>query len=204
VGRWNCKTQMAQACPKPCQTLGSGRVDACEENRMSLSEQVILLVDDDANEVLLMERAFQKANMKNRLNVARDGQQAIDYLHRQGNFADTTRYPTPILILLDLKMPGKNGFEVLEWLRRQPGLRRLLVVVLSSSNLIDDVNRAYDLGANSYLVKPGDFATLIDLVKTLGTYWLRLNRHPDVEPEPGPAEPAPRYQIQAESSCPTA
>src|SRR5207247_353014 len=124
------------------------------------SGNTILLVEDDPNDVLLMQRAFRKANLTNPLHVARDGQEAIEYLAHQGNFADVRRYPPPTLMLLDLKMPRKNGFETLEWLRQQPGLKRMVVIVLSSSSELADINRAYDLGANSYLVKPADFQRL--------------------------------------------
>ncbi len=164
---------------------------------MNRSNSAVLLVEDDANEVFLMQRAFQKAGLKNPLPVARDGQEAIDYLSHQGQFNDTTRYPSPGLMLLDLKMPRKNGFEVLEWLRQQPGLKPLIVVVLSSSSLITDINRAYDLGANSYLVKPGDFDTLIQLVKTLEAYWLMLNQNPDLLADPNPTGLASQVQCTA-------
>ena len=142
---------------------------------MKTSGYTILLVEDDPNDVLLMQRAFRKANLTHPLQVARDGQEAIEYLNHQGNFADVTRYPLPTLMLLDLKMPRKNGFETLEWLRQQPGLKRIVVVVLSSSSEIADIKRAYDLGANSYLVKPGDFQTLVDRVNLLASYWLAVN-----------------------------
>jgi len=164
---------------------------------MKTSNSTVLLVEDDVNEVFLMQRAFQKAGLKNPLHVARDGQEAIDYLSHQGQFSDTTRYPSPSLMLLDLKMPRKNGFEVLEWLRQQPGLKPLIVLVLSSSSLIADINRAYDLGANSYLVKPGDFDTLIQLVKTLDAYWLTLNQNPDMLADPNPTGLASQAQCTA-------
>ena len=165
---------------------------------MNNLDRTILLVEDDANEVFLMERAFQKANFSKQWRVARDGQEAIDYLNHQGNFTDTMRYPLPTMMLLDLKMPRKNGFEVLDWLRQQPGLKRLIVVVLSSSGLTDDVNRAYDLGSNSYLVKPGDFESLVNMVKSLDLYWLLMNQDPDLETGPVTAKPVPQDQIQAE------
>ena len=149
---------------------------------MNISNYAVLLVEDDPNEVFLMQRAFQKARLNTPLFVVRDGQEAIDYLNRQDKFADTTRFPEPSLMLLDLKMPRKNGFEVLEWVRQQPGLKRLVVVVLTSSNQIADIDRAYDLGANSYAVKPGDFETTINLVKTFDSYWGRLNHRPDLRP----------------------
>lgn len=148
---------------------------------MSAADQAILVVDDDPNEVFLLQRAFQKASLNIPLQVARDGQEAIDYLNREGPFSDRDQFPAPALMLLDLKMPRRNGFEVLEWLRSQPDWKKLIVVVLTSSNLAADVNRAYELGTNSYLVKPGDFERLIELVRTLDSYWRRLNTPPAPE-----------------------
>ena len=150
---------------------------------MKTSGSTVLLVEDDANDVFLMQRAFSKANVTNPLHVARDGQEAIEYLNHLGSFADATRYPPPALMVLDLKMPRKNGFETLEWLRQQPGLKRMVAVVLSSSRQMTDINRAYDLGANSYLVKPGDFQKLVDLVNLLANYWLAVNEKPDIQNE---------------------
>ena len=148
---------------------------------MNARNDNILVVDDDVNDVFLLRRAFQRANLAAALRVAQDGEQAVAYLGGQGEYADRERYPLPALMLLDLKMPRKSGFEVLEWLRRQPGLRRLIVVVLSSSNQHSDINRAYDLGANSYLVKPAGFDRLLELVESVSTYWLILNEKPVVE-----------------------
>jgi CheY-like chemotaxis protein len=163
---------------------------------MERSGHTILLVEDDPNDVLLMRRAFRKANLTNPLQVARDGQEAIDYLNHQGNFADATRYPPPTLMLLDLKMPRKNGFETLEWLRQQPGLKRIVVVVLSSSSETADVKRAYDLGANSYLVKPGDFQTLVDRVNLMASYWLAVNEQSDIQDEAEAVRTMPCAQPQ--------
>ena len=150
---------------------------------MKTSDNTILLVEDDLNDVLLMQRAFRKANLTNPLHVARDGLEAIEYLTHQGQFADATRYPPPTLMVLDLKMPRKNGFETLEWLRQQPGLKRMVAVVLSSSSERADIDRAYDLGANSYLVKPADFQTLVRLVSSLANHWLDCSQMPDLEDE---------------------
>ena len=102
------------------------------------------------------------------------------YLAGEGPFADRQRHPFPVLVLLDLKLPRRSGLEVLEWIRAQTGLKRLPVVVLTSSKEATDVNRAYDLGANSYLVKPVGFDSLLELVKSLEVYWLILNQKPDV------------------------
>lgn len=148
---------------------------------MNISECTILLVEDDPDAVFLLQRALQKANVKNPIEVARDGQEAIDYLSHQGAYADRQRYPLPVLMLLDLKMPRKTGFEVLEWLRQQPGFKRLIVVVLTSSNQVNDINRAYDLGSNSYLVKPTSVDALIEMVKDINRYWLELNEAPELQ-----------------------
>src|SRR6187431_667930 len=112
-----------------------------------LHNEIILLVEDDANDALLIQRAFQKAGLRNNLKLVRDGDQAVEYLSGQGNYENRDKFPLPFLVLLDLKMPGLDGFEVLDWIRRDPNLKRLLVVVLTSSNLQTDVDRAYELGA---------------------------------------------------------
>jgi CheY-like chemotaxis protein len=147
---------------------------------MNLEGYTILLVEDDPNDVMLMERAFRRANLANPLRVTGDGEAAIAYLSGQPPYTDRDQYPMPLMILLDLKLPRKSGLEVLAWLRQQPGLKRLPVVVLTSSREASDINRAYDLGANSYLVKPVDFDALLDMVKNLNLYWLLLNEKPEV------------------------
>ncbi len=143
-----------------------------------LADKFILLVEDDANDVLLLERAFQKAELRNILKIVRYGAQAMDYLSAQGIFADRQKFPLPFLLLLDLKMPGMDGFEVLQWVRAQPELMRLLIVVLTSSNLQSDVDRAYELGANSYLVKPVGFEEMVNLIQRFEIYWTEINRTP--------------------------
>src|SRR6476619_3845672 len=117
------------------------------------NERFILIAEDDANDVLLLERAFEKAGLRHSLRIVRDGEQAIQYFSGQGVYSDRNKFPLPFLLLLDLKMPGTDGFDVLRWARGEPDLKRLLIVVLTSSNLQTDVDRAYELGANSYLVK---------------------------------------------------
>ena len=117
-------------------------------------EATILLAEDDPNDVFFMKRAFEKAQLPNPLVVVSDGEETIRYLKGEGVYADRARYPLPGLLLLDLRMPRRGGFEVLDWLRRQPGLKRLMTVVLTSSAESPDINHAYDLGANSYLLKP--------------------------------------------------
>lgn len=154
-----------------------------------LNDQFILLAEDDSNDVLLIQRAFQKAGLGDVLKVTRDGGQAIDYLGGRGMYADRERFPLPFLLLLDLKMPGTDGFEVLRWVRKEPELKRLLVVVLTSSNLQTDVDRAYDLGANSYLVKPVSFDEMVNMIKRFEIYWTEINRTPSA-PAPAPAATA--------------
>ena len=147
---------------------------------MNPKEYVVLLADDDPNDVFLLQRAFQKTNIANPLRVVRDGEEAMAYLGGQGQYADRQLHPLPVLLLLDLKMPRKSGFEVLRWVRQQSGLKRLPVVVLTSSNQNPDINKAFDLGANSYIVKPGGFDSLVEMVKNLNLYWLILNEKPQL------------------------
>jgi CheY-like chemotaxis protein len=147
---------------------------------MPADNYAILLVEDDHNDVLLVKRAFQKVNIANPIIVVNDGEQAVSYLAGREPYVDRA---VPMLVLLDLKLPRKSGHEVLEWLRQQPNLKRLPVVVLTASSESSDVNRAYDLGANSYLVKPVTFDALVEMVKTLNLYWLILNKRADVSHE---------------------
>jgi CheY-like chemotaxis protein len=143
----------------------------------------ILLVEDDPNDILLTERAFGKANLATyaSLQIVTDGDAAVAYLSGTGDYADRDRYPLPTFILLDLKLPRRSGHEILAWLRQQPELKRLPVVVLTSSKQISDINQAYDLGANSYLVKPVGLAALVQVVQSLNLYWLLLNEKPEVQ-----------------------
>jgi CheY-like chemotaxis protein len=149
-----------------------------------LQDQFILLVEDDPNDTLLIERAFQKAGLKDVLRIVRDGEQAIDYLKGAGQYANRELYPLPFLLLLDLKMPGADGFEVLQWLRSEPSMKRLLVVVLTSSNLQADVDRAYEMGANSYLVKPVEFDEMVRMIRRFEVYWMEINRVPSAPTTP--------------------
>lgn len=147
---------------------------------MSEKSIPILLVEDDYNDVLLIKRAFRKANIKPIVSIVSDGDEAVAYLSREGEYADETRFPVPMLILLDLKLPRRSGLEVLAWLKNQPVLKRLLVVVLTSSQEESDLSQAYDLGANSYLLKPIDFQDFVSLVELIDAYWLKMNQKPIV------------------------
>lgn len=143
-----------------------------------MQNQYILLVEDDVNDAVLIQRAFQKAGLRGSLKTVRSGEQAIQYLKGTGEFADRAGNPLPFLVLLDLKMAGMNGFDVLQWLKGQPDLKRLLVVVLTSSNVQADVDKAYELGANSYLVKPVGFDEMVQMIRRFEVYWMEINRVP--------------------------
>jgi CheY-like chemotaxis protein len=138
----------------------------------------ILQVEDDENDVVLMECAFKAAQIPNPLQVTRDGQEAVDYLSGIGKFSDRLRHPIPCLILLDLKMPRKTGFEVLEWVRRASNYSSLPVIVFSSSAVRTDIDRAFRLGANSFVVKPASAEKRGQLVEAIRNYWLVFSEPP--------------------------
>jgi len=138
----------------------------------------ILLVEDNSDDVLLIKRAFRKAKIAPSMSIVTDGDEAINYLSQTSRCADPNRFPIPVLVLLDLKLPRRSGLEVLAWMRQQPKLKRLLVVVLTSSQENSDLAKAYDLGANSYLVKPIDFQDFVSLIKLIDAYWLKTNKVP--------------------------
>lgn len=150
---------------------------------ISTLHDTILMVEDEPNDVLLMQRAFLKAKLANPIQVAEQGETAVAYLSGETPYGDRGRFPLPALMLLDLKLPRMSGFEVLVWLRQQPVLKRLPVVVLTSSKESRDINRAYELGANSYLVKPVDFDDLLETAKTLNHYWFLLCARPEILPD---------------------
>ena len=137
-------------------------------------EPRILHVEDNPDDVMLVGLAFRKAQAAVQLEVATDGEKALAALQSRLN-------SPPACVLLDVKLPSISGFEVLTWIRNQPRLKRLPVIMLTSSVLPADVNRAYDLGANSYLVKPLELDALIVLVKTIDLYWLRTNTQSTAE-----------------------
>jgi CheY-like chemotaxis protein len=134
----------------------------------------VLLAEDSENDVLMFRRAARRAKFSQPLHVVTTGEEVVAYLNGDGEFSDRARYPLPGLVLLDLKMPRMDGFEVLEWVRRQPQFAALQVVVLSSSDEIRDINRAYQLGANSFLVKPLSFDEFVGMLEALRSYCLRV------------------------------
>src|SRR5689334_13014943 len=144
---------------------------------MNSEPRSILLADDDDNDAMLLRMVFGKVRLVQRLQRVKDGVEAIQYLGGDGIYADRKRYPFPSLLLLDLKMPRRNGFEVLEWLRMNPPLRGLIVTVLTASKDDADIRRAYSLCANSYLVKPATLEQLEKMSKTIKEYWIEMNEH---------------------------
>ena len=143
-----------------------------------IDESTILLADDNPDDALLIKLAFRKAGIINPIQVVKDGTEAVDYLKGDGIYANRKKHPFPSLLLLDLKMPRLSGFDVLSWIRQQPGLKRLVVIVLTHSSESPDIDRAHDLGANSYLVKPSNFNSFVEMVKSLRSYWLSMSEKP--------------------------
>jgi CheY-like chemotaxis protein len=147
---------------------------------------VVLLVEDSEDDILIMHKAFEKAGVLNPLYAVRDGEGAIAYLMGEGKYSVGDEYPLPALVLLDLKLPGLSGFEVLNWIRQTPSIRGLRVVILTSLDSVQDVNAAYNLGANCFMVKGPDFESTIEFVKLMRDYWLLLAKSPEISrPEIG-------------------
>ena len=141
---------------------------------MLIEDPIVLLVDDSKNDAMLMRIVFERTGSAEPLRFAVDGDDAIAYLKGDGRYRDRRQFPIPTVILMDLNMPKKNGFEVLEWIRQQPALKRMHVYILSASNRPEDIERAYDLGANSYLLKPGNLDGLVQMTECLVS-WLKLS-----------------------------
>jgi two-component system response regulator len=137
----------------------------------------ILQVEDDANDVFLFRHAMKKAGVTNPLQVATDGQEAIDYLSGTGKFEDREQFPLPDLVLLDLKLPGGMGLDVLRWIRKQPGMAPV-IVILSASAEDEDIATAYLLGANAFLTKPSEASKLESMVRAIKDFWLTHNTLP--------------------------
>jgi CheY-like chemotaxis protein len=153
------------------------------ETRNRMQNLPILLAEDSDDDIFLMERAFKKARLTNPLKVVSDGEQAMAYLKGDGEYADRDKYPFPALVLLDIKMPRMNGLEVLSAIRQDPQLKRLVVIFLTASNLEKDVNLAFDLQANSYLVKPSDTDGMVNTLDKVKDYWLSINQYPHCPPQ---------------------
>jgi CheY-like chemotaxis protein len=144
-------------------------------------QAVILLVEDLPDDILLVRRALAAAKVNNPLMVVTDGEEAVSYLEGDGKFSNRAEYPLPDLMLLDLKLPKMDGFEVLRWVRGHPAFKGLRIIVLTSSEDIYDVNAAYHLGANSFLVKPLEFQNYPAMMRTLASFWLEQSPGPTLE-----------------------
>jgi CheY-like chemotaxis protein len=139
----------------------------------------ILYAEDDENDAFLVDYAFKQADIRNPLTVAPDGKVAIAYLEGSEPYSDRDIYPMPCLVLLDLKMPGHSGLDVLKWIRAQPTIANLPVLMLTSSNQESDIHTAYSLGANGYLEKPRNPKEMLLMAKAIKDFWLKLNRPPE-------------------------
>lgn len=135
----------------------------------------VLLVEDNPDDVEITKRAFSKGNILNRLNIVRDGQEALEYLYRQGEYEAA---PRPGLILLDINLPKVNGIEVLQKIKKDSDLKRIPVVMLTVSRRDEDIVESYDLGVNSYIIKPVEFDKFVETIKNIELYWLLTNEGP--------------------------
>jgi CheY-like chemotaxis protein len=147
-------------------------------------QPMVLIAEDRDEDLFMLRRSFEQLGFDTPVEYVRDGEQAIAYLAGEGRFANRAEYPLPDLLLLDLKMPRKNGFEVLEWIQQQPGLDTLRTVVLTTSDEIFEAHRAYKLGASSFLTKPLSFTEFREMIQAVYGYWVRLNK-----PSPGQRPP---------------
>ena len=141
----------------------------------------ILLADDDPEDRMLTREALQESRCANKLETVEDGEELLDYLHRRGKFARLKGVPLPGLILLDLNMPRKDGRTALQEIKSDPRLRRIPIVVLTTSKAEEDIYRSYDLGVNSFISKPVKFEGLVELMKTVSYYWVEIVKLPVVE-----------------------
>ncbi len=138
----------------------------------------ILLADDDPDDRMLTERALKRNRLANSIKIVEDGEQLMDYLHRRGAYADPEKSPRPGLILLDLNMPRKDGREALEEIKSDPSLRRIPVVILTTSEAEQDILRSYDLGVNAFVTKPVTFDGLANAIMRLGEFWFEIVKLP--------------------------
>lgn len=146
-----------------------------------MTHKTVLYVEDEEADVFFVKRAFAHLNVSNPLRVVRSGRDALDYLAGNGHYSDRQRYPLPSLVLLDLKLPGMQGMDVLEWIRQQPQFQSLAVVVFSASHLETDRNQALKLGANDYVVKPTDMTKVPEFLSSVLNRFLKLDAVDSVE-----------------------
>lgn len=145
---------------------------------MTAEARTILAVEDNDDDQFLLREAWKKAALANPLEIVADGELACDYLSGEGRYADRSRYPFPVMLLLDIKLPGKTGLEVLAWIRGQERFKTLPVIMLTASTWPEEVVEAYRLGANSFVIKPSAAQELTDLLAAVRGYWFRFNEFP--------------------------
>lgn len=143
------------------------------------SPVVILMADDDSDDRLMTKEALEESRLANEFRVVENGEELMEYLRREGKYGEPGAAPRPGVILLDLNMPRKDGREALREIKADPELRRIPVVILTTSKAEEDVYRTYDLGANSYIMKPVTFEGLVEVMKGLGRYWVEIVELPD-------------------------
>lgn len=137
------------------------------------------MADDDADDRMLTKEALEESRVLNELRFVEDGEELMDYLAQRGKYSDPEAAPRPSVILLDLNMPKKDGREALKEIKADPALRRIPIVILTTSKSEEDIYKTYDLGASSYITKPVSFDGLVDLMKTLGQYWVEFVELPN-------------------------
>lgn len=147
----------------------------------NLRPVTILMADDDPDDRLMAREAFEESRLANSLYFVHDGVALMDYLLRRGEYADAGRSPRPGVILLDLNMPRKDGREALREIKADPDLRRIPIVILTTSKAEEDILRSYDLGANSFITKPVTFESLVNVVRTISSYWFEIVELPRVD-----------------------
>jgi CheY-like chemotaxis protein len=148
---------------------------------MAKDRPTLLIVEDNEDDIFFVERIFKQIGARCELRFARDGIEAIEYLSGQGAFKDRAKYAMPTIILMDLKMPRRNGFEVLEWMHNQPEIKLIPTIVVTSSTLQEDVTRAYRLGANAVMNKPVDKDSLLQMLKSFHIYWTDFVEMPEIK-----------------------
>jgi len=141
----------------------------------TITERLILLVDDSPDDIMIAKRAFEKCQIRNKVYVTHDGEEAIQFLRKEGNYKDA---PTSALVILDLNMPKVDGFEVLKAIKSDDNLKSIPIIVLTSSERDEDIERAYKLGCNSFIVKPASFNDFVEAVMEIKRYWLSLSKIP--------------------------
>lgn len=156
----------------------------------------ILMADDDPDDRMMAKEALEEARLVNDLHFVEDGEELLDYLHQRGQFAGPVPAPRPGLILLDLNMPRKDGHEAIREIKAEPHLRRIPIVVLTTSKAEEDIIRTYDLGISSYITKPVTFDALVELMKNLGKYWFEI-----VELPPERNEGTDAKRLSASAAC---